>query len=101
MPSDALERAFDEEMLRICERANNEVGYRASRFLMMVSDLAGREAVRRLLPTMSDGFTALYELRRLDLTFEYAILHPRWHGLFTDQERAVARRRLEDCKMDL
>ena len=99
MQSDGLERAFDDEMERICERAKAEVDYKAARFLRMVRVLGGREAVSKLLPSMSDGFTALWQLRRLDLTFEYVMLQPRWHRLFTDQERSVARQRLEDCGM--
>ncbi|MCY4429655.1 MAG: hypothetical protein OXC11_04595 [Rhodospirillales bacterium] len=97
MPSNELERAFDDEMERICVRANDEVGYKAARFLNMVRAIGGREAVRKLLPNMSDGFTELWRRKRLDLTFEYVMLHPRWHPLFTDEERTVADQRLTDC----
>ena len=83
MRPDELERAFDDEMERICERANDEIGYKPARFLNMVRAIGGREAVRKLLPSMSDGFTALWERDRLDLTFEYVMLHPRWNPLFT------------------
>lgn len=97
MRPDELERAFDYEMARICQRAHNEAGYKATRFLNMVREIGGREAVRKLLPNMSDGFKALWERGRLDLTFEYTMLHPRWKPLFTDHERTVADQRLTDC----
>jgi hypothetical protein len=45
---------------------------------------------------VSDGFTALWDARRLDLTVEALILEPEWLRLFTDQEREVARKRLCD-----
>ena len=98
MQSDGLEREFDYEMERMCEQARDEAGYKAARFLSMVHEIGGREAVRMLLPSMSDGFEALWGLGRLDLTFEYVMLHPRWHPLFTDQERTVADQRLTDCE---
>ena len=98
---DMLERDFDAEMMRIYHRAKDEVGYPATRFLKMLHECQGVEVARRLLPTMSDGFTTLWERGRLDLTVEYLILQPRWQALFADHERDVARQRLRDCGMDV
>ncbi len=98
---DALERDFDAAMMQIYYRAKDEVGYNANRFLQMLHDYGGVETARRLLPAMSDGFTALYEHCRLDLTVEYLVLQPRWHQLFTDEERDTARRRLKCCGMEV
>ena len=97
----ALERDFEAEMRQIYNRAKNEVGYNAMRFLQIVQERRGVETARRLLPTMSDGFVALWERDRLDLTVEYLVLQPRWHELFSDDERCVARQRLRDCGMDV
>lgn len=43
----------------------------------------------------SAGYTALYELGRLELTVEAMVLEtPEWRELFTDDELKRARRRL-------
>ena len=44
---------------------------------------------------MGVGFTRLWELRRLDLTVEAVVLRPEFASLFTPDERAVARQRLD------
>jgi hypothetical protein len=45
-------------------------------------------------PRPSDGFTALWERGRLDLTVEAHVLQERFHELFTDEEREICRQRL-------
>ena len=97
MPNDA-EHRFDLAMMNIYHRARAEVNYNASRFLQMLHDHRGVETARILLysSTVSDGYTALWERGRLDLTVEVLILEPQWHGLFTEEERDIARKRLED-----
>jgi hypothetical protein len=92
------ESAFHEAMLEIYERAKTECRYNASRFLQMVAERGGLDTARYLLhaPGLSDGFTALWECNRLDLTVEAYILKPEWQGLFTQDEMAIARKRLSD-----
>jgi hypothetical protein len=91
------ESAFHEVMLEIYERAKTECRYNASRFLQMVSERGGLETARYLLHTgLSDGFTALWKCKRLDLTVEAYILKPEWQGLFTKDELAIARQRLAE-----
>lgn len=89
---------FDEAMLEVYRRARSEAGYNASRFLGMLNDMGGLRTARALLhaPAVSDGYTALWERQRLDLTVEAVILHPEWHPLFSDHERQIARERLEE-----
>ena len=67
-----LERLFHREMVQIYERARRETGYNATRFLQMVSSQGGLVTARSLLraPAASDGFTALWERTRLDLSVE-------------------------------
>ena len=62
------------------------------------SDLGGLAAARRLLhtPTVSDGFTALWERGRLDLSVEALVLQERFRNLFTEQELERARERLAE-----
>lgn len=92
------EAAFHEAMLEIYERAKTECHYNASRFLQMVVERGGLGTARYLLhaPGLSDGFTALWECNRLDLTVEAYVLKPEWQELFTQDEIAIARKRLSD-----
>lgn len=79
-------------------RAKREAGYNATYYLEMLHRHGGMETARRLLASSaaSDGFTALWERGRLDLTVENVVLRPEFESLFTDEERDVARRRLAD-----
>ena|ERR1017187_2115371 len=99
MPNQTLITEFDDEMLRVYQRALTEANYRASKFLTMLHEHRGLETARILIhsPAVSDGYTALWERQRLDLTVEAVIYdNPKWHPLFTAEELAVCRRRLED-----
>jgi len=95
MPSE-IEVKFHEAMLNIYRRAKAEAGYNATRFLGMVVDRGGLDTARYLLhaATVSDGYTALWERGRLDLTVEAMILASEWRLLFSKQERQVAVDRL-------
>ena len=64
----------------------------------MISEVGGLEAAKRLLHAthVSDGFTALWERKRLDLAVESVVLRPEFGELFTDDELDLARRRLAD-----
>ena len=93
-----LERRFDGAMLDIYLRAKSDARYNATRFLQMLNEHRGLETARILLhaKTVSEGYTALWERKRLDLTVEALVLAPEYASLFTDDERKIARRRLED-----
>jgi len=93
-----LEREFHEAMMEVYTRALREARYNARRFRSMVAEHGGVETARYLLraPTVSEGYTALWERMRLDLTVEYLILEPRWDELFSDEDRRIAIRRLRD-----
>jgi hypothetical protein len=95
---DQLEKSFQRAMVAVYEDAKRETGYNALRFLQMISNVGGVEAAKRLLHAshVSDGFTALWERKRLDLTVESVVLRPEFADLFTDDELDLARRRLED-----
>jgi hypothetical protein len=47
-------------------------------------------------PKVSDGFTALWERGRLDLSVESVILKADFSDLFTEDERDLARSRLQE-----
>lgn len=95
--SRVLEDAFGLEMHGIFERALSDANYKATRFLHMLHEHGGLETARILLhsSTVSEGYTALWERGRLDLTVEAVIHdHPQWHPLFTAEELAICRKRL-------
>ncbi|MFN2594085.1 MAG: DUF262 domain-containing protein, partial [Actinomycetota bacterium] len=96
--ADSLRLEFDRAMHEVYVRAKHEAGYTATYFLEMLHQNGGLETARRLLSgsSTSDGFTALWERKRLDLTVENTVLKPEFESLFTDDERDVARRRLVD-----
>jgi len=99
MTNQRLIEEFDQTMHVIYERALSEASYRATRFLDMLHQRRGLETARILLHAskVSDGYTALWQRGRLDLTVE-AVIHDnaKWHPLFTEEELAICRSRLEE-----
>jgi hypothetical protein len=97
------QKRFHAAMIEVYNRAKTEAGYTASRFLTMITDQGGYEAARTLLlaSSVSDGYTALWERKRLDLTVEAVILKPEWRDLFSPEERNIARDRLTQYGYDL
>lgn len=85
-----LEKRFEQEMIDIYTTAKKECGYNASRFLQMLGDKGGLDTVKQ------DGFTTLWEHRRLDLSVEAHVLKPEYEDLFTDEERRICRERLKE-----
>jgi len=90
---------FDEAMFEIYRRAKSEAKYTANIFLQMLTDGGGQKTAKTLINAVkpSDGYTALWERKRLDLTVEAVVVdNERWHSLFTENELARARKRLAD-----
>jgi hypothetical protein len=69
----------------------------------MLSDIGGLETAKRLVRSSnaSDGYVALWERGRLDLSVEAVVVLPRWTGLFSDEEVEAARSRLESYGFDV
>lgn len=91
-----LEDDFTRDMLRSSDEAKRELRYNPTYWLRMMSDLGAVGAAKQLLkgPAVSDGFTRLWEEKRLDLSVEYFVLLPEYESLFSEGERAEAKRRL-------
>ena len=72
--------------------------FRAGRFKPLVTRRGGVGAAKYLVtkPGVSSGFSKLHAAGRLDLSIECLILELEFAPLFTERERAVARRRLQD-----
>ncbi len=96
--TDPIELQFHEAMLDIYRRAKSEAKYNAIRFLQMVTDHGGVRTAHTLINSanVSEGYTALWERKRLDLTVEAMILdNEKYHSLFTEDEVAICRKRLK------
>ena len=63
----------------------------------MIESHGAVETAKRLVMSgdLQDGFLRLLKLGRADLTIEHAVLDERWQELFSDEQREVARWRLE------
>ncbi|MBO4238580.1 GmrSD restriction endonuclease domain-containing protein [Pseudonocardia alni] len=89
---------YDTAVLDLIQRCRDDLRYNPRYFRVMVTEYGALEATRRLLgaQAVSDGFVTLWERGRLDLTVEALVVEERFAELFTDEERAVARKRLDD-----
>ena len=93
-----LQEQFTQEMHHLCEQIRDGAKLPfPSRFKQMINEKGdGVDAVRRLIqkPDVTDTFTNLFLKECSHLTVESVILQPKWHELFTDDERRIARERL-------
>ena len=98
-----LEKRFLTEMLNNYRRADQECGYRATRFLQMLDKRGPVETAKILIrkPGGSEGFAKLWELRRLDLSVEALVIRDEFKPLFTEEEREISRDRLRDYGDDV
>jgi hypothetical protein len=90
---------FEEAMVEIYRRALSEAKYKASCVLSMVQDDGGLATARHLIHAsqVSEGYTALWERKRLDLTVEAMVLsNAKWHPLFTTEELERCSGRLKE-----
>jgi hypothetical protein len=96
--SNDLEALFDGTMMDVYRRALSDCDYKATRFLQMLHEHRGLATARILLHAskVSEGYIALWERKRLDLTVEAVVLAPEWHSLFSEEERDIARKRLAE-----
>lgn len=96
--SDNLEDQFHKAMIDVYQNALRDCTQRAAYFLQMVGRQGGVETAKKLLQSndIEHGSTAVWKCGRLDLMFEYLILHPKYADLFTDEEKEMARNRLKE-----
>ncbi|MEV0419111.1 GmrSD restriction endonuclease domain-containing protein [Streptosporangium canum] len=87
---------FNQAMRSIYDQARSEANYHATYFLSMLAEHGSLATARKLLhaPAVSDGFAALWERGRLDLTVEALVVQPRFVDLFTPAEIEIAQHRL-------
>ena len=92
-----LEKQFHKDMIGIYEKAKNECGYIATRFIQMVAEKGGLVTAKELINKDEDtyGFERLYELKRLDLSVEALVLEDKYKDLFTSFEKKKCKDRLK------
>ncbi|MGL4345546.1 MAG: hypothetical protein ACRCTE_10135 [Cellulosilyticaceae bacterium] len=84
----ALEKAFDQEMIKKCEEAQKKCGYKPTRFLQTIAKFGGVKTAKEILRKgkLSDGFEQLQEAGLLGLTMEATVIDGKYTELFTDEE---------------
>lgn len=98
-----LELRFTHDLVDGVRILAREIGYRAPIFSQMLTSLGGVETTRRLLqgPDVQYGFELLYSRQRLGRSAEAWMLRTEYAELFSDEEREIARRRLEAYGFDV
>ena len=98
-----LTKRFEYEMRQIYVKAGKECNYWPTRFLQLIDSQGAIVAARYLISKTggTEGFTKLWELKRLDLSAEVLILQPEFSDLFTDEERDICRQRLNQYGYEL
>ncbi|MBY5399499.1 hypothetical protein HFN01_32375 [Rhizobium leguminosarum] len=91
-------KAFDKAMFAIYDQAT-AFGYYPHDFRSMVEKLGGIAAAKQLIntPRISQGFTRLWEEKRLDLSVEALAVSSKWRALFSADELKRSRQRLKEA----
>ncbi|MFK5709842.1 EVE domain-containing protein [Lysinibacillus boronitolerans] len=89
-------------MLKIYDESK-AIGYTPSKFRQMVANEGGLQTAKKLIGSkqLSDGFAELAQLGRLDLTVEALVLQNKYRPLFSNEELAIARNRLEQLEYEI
>jgi len=82
---------------------SKKIKYNPTYFWRMVGDIGAYQAAKKLIhmTTPSEGFTTLWELKRLDLSVEAVVLKPEYAPLFSDKERQICVERLLEYGYDI
>lgn len=95
----SAENDFIVEIGDLLSVAKREYKIPFPRLRMMIRNRGVLPAVKRLLDKkrvgFSSGFLKLIAVGRLDLTIEHIVLKPKYEGLFSPDELAVAKQRYQ------
>lgn len=93
------EKELHQELLSLHRRTGQATGYWPNYFHRAVRESGGLAVAKKLLKPgqASAGFDRLVAASRLDLSVEYIAVREHYAHLFTEEEIAVARRRLKDA----
>ena len=92
----ALEEQFRHAMIGVADFANQH--HFGIRFRKMIKEHGAVEAAKRLLATqeIQTGLMRLWEMKSLSKSMEALVIQERFRPLFTEEEIAEARRRLDE-----
>lgn len=98
--SKRLEDRFHEKMIEYNNRAEAAVGKKFPQFRRMIAEYGGVQTAKKLVNSTkpSDGYSILWEFKRLSSSSEALMLEDEWKELFTAQELEKATKRLNDCQ---
>lgn len=90
-------------MLALYEKAKNECGYHADRFLQEVKEIGGLAVAKERLSgdAPRNALYKLHKLSRLDICIESLVLRGQFRELFTDEELDKARKRLRSLNYEV
>lgn len=93
-----IENKFNEDMKEIYFIAKRELGYNATRYIQLVSEVGGISAAKQLISKEGGtyGFEVLWENNRLDLSVEALVLKPEYSELFIYEEKEICRKLLKE-----
>src|SRR4051794_35356712 len=97
------EAEFNDEMYLGYELLKREIGYKAERFRQMLDEHGGVQTAQILLErtSYSYGLEKLYWSKRLQNSMEAVVLKPKFHCLFTERQRSLARAKLESLDFNV
>ena len=92
-----LENDFTKALEGTIKAAKN-AGYNPSHFSQMLAEFGGVETAKRLLASSKaqEGLNKLWELNLLPESMEAIVIQEKYQPIFTEEERAEARKRLKD-----
>lgn len=91
---------FHQQMLQLHRDIKKKANYVAGRLWAMLEQHGGLETAKLILskPSVTSGFTRLYEIQKPELTIESLVLKPENRALFTQGEIKIAEDRMEGFK---
>jgi len=94
---------FEQEALEGCKVLSRRHHYTPTYFIQMVYEQGAVNAAKALLKSEkpSEGLFTLWELGRLDMSIEAMALMRKYRSLFTPEELATAKKRLDDLNHTL
>ena len=94
--NESLSEKFERAMREACAKSAR-LGYYPHLFIQMLDNRGGVGSVKHLLSSdeIQYGLARLWEMEALHLSAEAHVLQAKWASLFTEAERAAARRRLD------
>ncbi len=98
MPEPENESQFRDALLNTCKWLE-ERDYPMSRLYSLIAESGAVAAAKQALASAnwSDGLLELWGREETPRSLEALVLRPEFSSLFTDEERAVAKARLDDC----